>query len=167
MIGMERCVVLCIWSLLACGSAGHVKGPNSKLQQALPDGNFGMDNTNSGRKTMIVELLKASTTEPTITSAPSSSSAPTSSHKGKKSKGGKGASVESPSSGFYPRTKGKKSSKSADVPGNSTDMMDGNSYVKSGKKQKSKGASKLKIKNSKKSRSKKGEESMTPTSPGK
>jgi hypothetical protein len=153
MIGMERCVVLCIWSLLACGSAGHVKGPVSKIQQAPPNGNFGIDN--SERKTMTFELLAASdnsTTAPTITSASSHSSASTSSRSGKKGKKSKGASVESPSSDFYPHTKGKK----------------GDSYEKSGKKKKSKGTSKSKIKNSKKSKkssSKKGEETMTPTSP--
>jgi hypothetical protein len=184
-VGMKRCVVICIWSLLAYGSAGQ--GPNSKTQQALPNGNVGMDKTKSGRKTMMLELLEASksrransddsTTAPTIASAPSSgSSAPTSSLSGKESKGGKGgkggkdASVESSSNDFYPRTKGKKSSKLADVPGDSSDVTKDDSYAKSGKKKKkskkskSQGASKSKIKNSKKSRSKKGEESMSPTS---
>lgn len=105
---------------------------------------------------MLLGLLKASesklaksddsTTAPTMTSAPSGNSAPSSSR-------GKGASVESPPSDFYPRTKGKKSKGGEKM-----------------KKSKSEGASKSRIKNSKKSkksRSKKGEESMTPTSPGK
>ena len=96
---------------------------------------------------MLFELLQTSddsTTAPTITSAPDSS-ASSSSRSGKKRGGGKGTSVKAPSSGFYPRTKGKKSKKT----------------------KKSKGAFKSKIKNSKKSKSKKVEESVTPTSPGK